>query len=259
MRASPHAAFASREHLASADPGLLYRQIAASIRSEIGTAQLPPGARLPSIAAMAGQFGVAPATVRQALALLADEGMIRTRHGSGSYVTETPPLRPTLVLQLGWPALAEQVRGNKAQILDADDAAPPLEAADGVPAASYRRMKRVHRLASGPPYALVELYVGREYFDQRPAQFEAGMVLPLLAELGGEELTTMRQVFRLGAADAMTARHLGLPIGGPVGWLKRALRRRDGVVAYWSLGHFHPDFVSFEATFTSEPTRATSD
>lgn len=239
-----------REPLSAAEPGLLYRQIAASIRSEIGTARLPPGAKLPSITAMAAQFGVAPATVRQALALLADEGMIRTRHGSGSYVTEAPPRRPTLVLELGWPALAEQVRGNKALILEADDASPPLEAADGTPAASYRRMKRVHRLASGPPYALVDLYVARRYFDRRPTQFEAGMVLPLLDELGGAELTTMRQVFRLGAADAETARHLGLPIGGPVGWLKRALRSRDGVVAYWSLGYFHPEFVSFETTFT---------
>ena len=70
MRASPHAAFASREHLAGADPGLLYRQIAASIRSEIGTARLSPGARLPSIMSLAGQFGVAPATVRQALGRL---------------------------------------------------------------------------------------------------------------------------------------------------------------------------------------------
>lgn len=248
-------ALAPREHLANADPGLLYRQIAASIRSEIGTARLLPGARLPSIAAMAEQFGVAPATVRQALALLVQEGMIRTRHGSGSYVTEAPPVRPTLVLELGWPALAEQVRGNRAQILEADDAVPPLEAADGMPATSYRRMKRVHRLANGPPYALVDLYVERAYFDRRPAQFETGMVLPLLAELGGGELTTMRQIFRLGAADALTARHLGVSIGGPVGWVKRALRSRDGVVAYWSLGHFHPDFVSFEATFTSEKGR----
>lgn len=252
MRTSPQAAPALRESLAGADPGLLYRQIAASIRSDIGTAQLPPGARLPSIMAMAESFGVAPATVRQALVLLAEEGIVRTRHGSGSYVTEAPPRRPTLVLQLGWPALAEQVRGNKAQILEADDAAPPLEAADGLPAQSYRRMKRVHRLAAGPPYALAEIYVARRYFDQRPAQFETGMVLPLLAELGGAELTTMRQVFRLGAADALTARQLAVPLGGPVGWLKRALRGRDGIVAYWSLGYFHPEFVSFEATFSTE-------
>lgn len=249
MRAFPDTVPAPWEPLAGADPGLLYRQIAASIRSEIGTARLAPGAKLPSIMLLAGQFGVAPATVRQALALLVEEGMIRTRHGSGSFVSDAPPRRPTLVLELGWPAMAEQVRGNEARILEADDASPPLEAADGVPAASYRRMKRVHRLAGGPPYALVELYVDRRYYDQRPAQFESGMVLPLLAEIGGEELTAMRQVFRLGAADAVTARHLGLPIGGPVGWLKRALRSRDGQVAYWSLGHFHPEFVSFETTF----------
>lgn len=231
------------------DPGLLYRGIAALVRSGIDSGALKPGARLPSIAALAEQCGVSPATIRQALALLAEEGLVRTRHGSGTYVSDAPARRPTLVLNLGWPALAEQVRGNRALVLEADDAAPPLEPADGRPAARYRRMKRVHSTPDGAPYAIADLYLDRRYYDRRPRAFDTGMALPLLNELGGEALTAMRQIFRLGAADALTARHLGVPLGGPVGWLKRALRDRDGIVVYWSLGYFHADFVSFETTF----------
>lgn len=232
------------------DTGLLYRRIATLLRSEIEAGRMTPGAKLPSIAALSLQFGVAPATVRQALALLSEEGLVRSRHGSGTYVGEVSPRRTGLVLDMGWPALVEHIRDNRATILEAGDALPPLEADDGKAAAAYRHMKRVHATPEGLPYALVNLYLDRAYYDRAPRRFDTGMVLPLLDELGGAALTTLRQTFRLAAAGAEATEHLGVPLGAPIGWLRRALRDRSGQVAYLSLGLFRADTVSFETIFS---------
>lgn len=66
--------------------------IARSIRARIEARSLPPGARLPSIRAMAATAGVARSTVVEAYDRLAGEGLIRARPGSGFYVAA--PLAP---------------------------------------------------------------------------------------------------------------------------------------------------------------------
>jgi GntR family transcriptional regulator len=237
--------------LETTDPGLRYRRVAALLRNDILTGKLAPAQRLPSIQELAAQCEVAPATIRQAIALLAEEGLLRSRQGSGTYVTEAPPARrPPIPLDLGWPAIAERIRGNKARILEADDTPPPLLPQDGVLAPAYRRMRRVHTTPDGLPYVFVELFVSRAYYDQAPRRFDREMALPLLEELGGAQLTTMRQSFRLDAADAETARQLDLKLGAPIGWLRRALSDRDGVVAYFSIGRVRADAVVFETVFT---------
>lgn len=63
-----------------------------TIRDRIDARMLTPGARLPSIRAMAETSGVARSTVVEAYDRLAAEGVIRSRPGSGFYVAA--PLAP---------------------------------------------------------------------------------------------------------------------------------------------------------------------
>lgn len=66
--------------------------VARTIRDRIDARALTPGARLPSIRAMAVASGVAPSTVVEAYDRLTAEGVIRSRPGSGFYVAA--PLAP---------------------------------------------------------------------------------------------------------------------------------------------------------------------
>ncbi|MBD8678966.1 aminotransferase-like domain-containing protein [Sphingomonas sp. CFBP 13720] len=66
--------------------------VARTIRDRIDARALTPGARLPSIRAMAAASGVAPSTVVEAYDRLTAEGVIRSRPGSGFYVAA--PLAP---------------------------------------------------------------------------------------------------------------------------------------------------------------------
>lgn len=75
-----------------ADPRRPNAQIAASIRAAILTGELEPGSQLPPIRDLASFYGVSRATVTNALRKLAGEGFVRSRTGSGTYVTEEASL-----------------------------------------------------------------------------------------------------------------------------------------------------------------------
>lgn len=63
-----------------------YLQIADSLRKRIREGTLARGMRLANQRALAREFGVALMTLRQALELLEKDGLIRRRHGLGTFV-----------------------------------------------------------------------------------------------------------------------------------------------------------------------------
>jgi len=58
------------------------------LRRRIGAGEWAPGTALPTVAALAGQYGVSKATVTRTLGTLADEGLIRVVPRWGSFVAE---------------------------------------------------------------------------------------------------------------------------------------------------------------------------
>lgn len=68
----------------------LWSSIAATLRAEIAGGAYPPGAKLPTEAALSARFGVNRHTVRHALAALAGDGLLRARRGAGVFVAEAP-------------------------------------------------------------------------------------------------------------------------------------------------------------------------
>lgn len=71
--------------------GAAYRQLATVLRDRIRNGELPPGRRLPSEKDLHDEFGLARETIRRALAVLRQEGLIEVRHGHGTFVAEAPP------------------------------------------------------------------------------------------------------------------------------------------------------------------------
>ena len=61
------------------------RQIADVLRGRITSGQYPPGTALPSITALAAEFGTTTNTVRKALGILKDAGLIESVPGYGTF------------------------------------------------------------------------------------------------------------------------------------------------------------------------------
>jgi DNA-binding transcriptional MocR family regulator len=71
-------------------------QVAATLRGRIAHGELRPGMRLPSERALAARLNVSRVTVVRALTRLRLEGLVVTRHGSGTFVATTDRLLDTI-------------------------------------------------------------------------------------------------------------------------------------------------------------------
>ncbi len=71
------------------DADLAYMRVAGDIASRIGSGELKPGARLRSERDLAEHYEVSYGTVRRAMEVLRERGLITTIHGRGTFVSET--------------------------------------------------------------------------------------------------------------------------------------------------------------------------
>ncbi|MHC5703359.1 GntR family transcriptional regulator [Streptomyces sp. PKU-MA01144] len=65
-----------------------YQQIAAFLRERIESGAIPPGRRIPSLVELEAEFGVARDTLRKAVKVLKDEGLVETVTGMGVFVVD---------------------------------------------------------------------------------------------------------------------------------------------------------------------------
>jgi GntR family transcriptional regulator len=78
-----------RRHLSlvQPEPGQSrYGAVAAALRQRVVGGEWPPGTALPAEGRLAAEHGVALGTVRRALELLVEQGLIERRHGRGTFV-----------------------------------------------------------------------------------------------------------------------------------------------------------------------------
>jgi len=67
---------------------LMYEQVAEHIAARIEAGELEPGRKLPPERELASEYGVAYNTMRSAMQVLRDRGLIVTMQGRGTYVAE---------------------------------------------------------------------------------------------------------------------------------------------------------------------------
>ncbi len=74
--------------LSLAAPGALYEQIVSGIHTALANGQLPPGTPLPSVRQLAADTQVSVITVKRAYEELERDGIIHSRPGLGSFITD---------------------------------------------------------------------------------------------------------------------------------------------------------------------------
>jgi GntR family transcriptional regulator len=71
----------------------LYMLVIDRIKDQTANGEWPPGTRLPSEFELAKMFGVSRATLREALRVLEEEGVVVRRHGIGTFIADRPIVR----------------------------------------------------------------------------------------------------------------------------------------------------------------------
>jgi GntR family transcriptional regulator len=167
---------------------------------------------LPSESALSGEFGASRVTVRRALELLRDEGLIAARQGFGWFVAGEP-VRQRLG-RLGTIEDQLEADGRRAarRILEFGFTSPSSHVRSVLGVEQVLRVKRLN-LADGEPFAVVTVWcpgelaagLSRRDVEQRP-----------FYELLGIRLRGAIQTIGADSAEPGDATLLGVPVGSPL-------------------------------------------
>lgn len=223
-----------------------YVQLADLLRQRIARGVWVSGAQLPSLDALRQEFDVARVTVRQAVNLLAREGLVSAQQGRGTFVTALPASERSIRLETSLRTLADMYRDDRPQLtlIEEASAVPRLEAKDGTLAPRYHFMRRVHS-REGQPYCVISIYLDKRVFRRAPTRFRRETVIPVLLDLK-IRIARAHQRLRIGTADVELAGHLGIPVNAPVAEVRRVCRAPDGTVLYLSEVTYRGDYIHLE-------------
>lgn len=225
----------------------LYAQLAELLRQRITRGDWQDGHRLPSQDELTREFAVARVTVRQAITLLEEDGLVASRQGRGTFVTRQPGAGRRMEVQTDLNSLVEMLRGDEPQLLNIAEGAahPDLHDGDGIAAPDYVFMRRVH-LRDGSPYCVISIYLDKRIFRRAPERFRREVMIPILVAMRGVTIAHASQVLTIGAADSETAGHLRIPLGAPVAFVRRVLRGPDTTVLYLGEVTYRGDVVQLQ-------------
>ena len=199
-----------------------YQEIADELRSRL--AHAPVGSVLPSESEMSTEFDASRVTIRRALELLRDGGLIAARQGFGWYIAGEP-VRQSLQ-RLG--TIESEVEGvgklseRRVSEFAFEDAPERVRKLLGV--AQVLRVKRVN-LADGEPFAVVTVWCPAElgaHLSRRDVESRP------FYELIDAELRGATQTIGADLAAPDDAKLLGVPPGAPVLRCQRVTTDQSG-------------------------------
>ncbi|HET9548186.1 MAG TPA: GntR family transcriptional regulator [Desertimonas sp.] len=187
-----------------------YREIADTLRQRVRTA--PAGSLLPSEAELSAEFGASRVTIRRALDVLRDDGLVAARQGFGWFVA-AEPVRQHLG-QLG--TIEAQLDGsgiaNERRVVEFAFGDPPGRVRQLLGVDSVLRVKRIN-LADGEPFAVVTVWCPAELGQHLS---RADVEQHPFYELLDVRLRGATQTIGADGASADEARLLHVPIGAPL-------------------------------------------
>jgi GntR family transcriptional regulator len=189
-----------------------YQAIADDLRGRIGAGEFAAGRLLPSESELSDSFAASRVTVRRALDVLRDEGLLDSRQGFGWFVA-ADPLRQSLA-RLGTIESQLEAEGvpSARRVIDFRFVAAPARAREVLGVATVLRVRRIN-LADGQPFALVTVWCPEQF---GAALSRADVERSPFYELIGVELGGATQTIGAAAAAGPDAELLGVPVGSPV-------------------------------------------
>lgn len=205
-----------------------YSQLASVLRQRIVGGEWPVGHRLPTVEELARQYGLAKITVRQALAILAQENLTVSERGRGTHVRGSGA-RVNLAIQRAINDVTAGAGTFEIRILEKLSGAklPLLPDDEGQPFADYTLLRKLH-LYEGEPFCLAEFYVATEIFRQFPRGAESKLkIVHLIGQAIRIESSVSRQTLTVEPASYEFARLLGYPFAAPVAKVRHNLCDMD--------------------------------
>jgi len=226
----------------------LRHSLAQELRTRILAGEWRPGDRMPSEPELARRRTVSRSSMRAAITMLEEDGVVSRRHGSGTYVTHRPALPHDLGRNFGVSSLIRST-GMTPGTVEKSSGTVPAPAAvaealgvpEGEPVSSLRRV----RTADGRRVVDVSDWCRVEHIAPEDLpEISEGSIYAALADRGlavdhGVADLTPRN------ADGDLARRLGVPRGTLLLTFDQVDRSADGVAVLVSREHYVADAFTF--------------
>jgi len=230
----------------------LARRVANALRAEIAAGRLKPGARLANEVALAKALDISRPTLREAIRVLGRDGLLRIRHGIGTFVAEEPRLiwgrldsmrsMTDLIRSVGG------VPGDRDMAVEVvpapEEVAGGLGIAAGAPVGLVERV----RLIDQRPLAVANEYVALDAIAGGLAKlrrFRGGSLYNFLRARCGVALAHSSLVIAAITADRTKARQLQLRQGTPLLLLRETHMDGGGRPVLYTVNYHNSEIVEF--------------
>lgn len=233
----------------------LYVQVSELLHREIAAGHWLAGERLPTESALAEDLDVAVGTLRKALAVLEEEGLLERRQGSGTYVRKPPEggaiyqfFRLELLDGGGMPSATtlsvDKVTNAEVEAVffGENSETPKLDK-------SYWRIRRL-RLLNRTPAAAEEIWFDAEHAESLSTDTMHESLYMHYREEFNFWITHVTDEVSCQAAPEWACQTLSLPEASVLGWVKRRGWTNHGGIGEFSQTWFNPAACRYMARWS---------
>jgi GntR family transcriptional regulator len=196
-----------------------YEQIRKDLASAIRQGNYRPGEALPSQRDLSASYGVTLMTLRQALRLLSDEGLVVQQPGRGTFVAPPKLAYQRKTLR----SLSDELRSQgidvATKVIRLGDRQPPGSVCAALTLPGGQRALRIERLriVDGKPAVHQVSWVPEQFAESiRQVDFTVTTLYAALAEYAGLAVSRSSETIKPALVTREAARHLRIPEGSPV-------------------------------------------
>jgi GntR family transcriptional regulator len=201
-----------------------YHQIAEELKGRVMSGAYAAGRLLPSESDMSAEFSVSRVTIRKALEVLRDIGLVDARQGFGWFVAGETVRQPLARLA----TIEDQMRASgmtpQRQVLEFAFEKAPTDVAKALGTSQVLRVRRIN-LADGEPFAIVTVWCAAELGQHLS---RADVERSPFYELLDIPFAGATQTIGADAATQDEATLLNVPVGSPVLRCQRTTQSVDG-------------------------------
>ena len=233
--------------------GTKARGVYLALRDQIMSGRLSDGENLPTEQRLAEIHGVSRVTVRKALDVLADAGLIKRRAGSGTTVcAPVEHQRTAMNFNTLMPQLVEMGNKTTARLLSFSYEASPdyVTRAMGWETAQTVQVATRVRLVDDTAFSHLTTYVPAHIAENYSENDLATQPLFSLLERSGVKIIDAHQTVSATLAGPEVASALGVAVGSALLSLDRVVRDVDGKGVEYLSALYRPDMFRLEMPLT---------
>ncbi|MGE4239852.1 GntR family transcriptional regulator [Ramlibacter sp.] len=251
MGARPKLASTPQPHFVSGATAL-YAQLASVLRSRVLSGEWAYGEDIPSIDELCASYGLGRITVRQALQILAEEGLVASQRGRRTYVTYAAGEGDAKPLFSSIAALDQRVPNYTIRIVSRTRVTglPAKRWPVGTDAGAYLHFVKIDH-DDAQAYCLSSVYIAEDVYKRFPKGAEnTAKLAQLTVKYANPKLASGRERLTVLPADFDVSQALDYPMAAPVARAERVFCDVNGRVVYYGVSNYRGDRFGLERDMT---------